>query len=352
MVKVAHAEVVVEYGVAASAQDVLIDPSGVTTFALGSVDLAVDANLESGTLHFLVEGSSSAVGSASDVVNGVNAGAGTVANVNANVNTTGGLQLSEISYAMNFGAYVVSVGVQNLFSFMDMNSTSNAQAEQFMASSLVNNPTIAAPDYTVSTVVNYGYEDKSNMVFMIANAYGLADNDTADYADLIDFGQTPAGLDKGLFGLAELRMEDQGVWLTLGTWVNTQEENPLKGSYINLDSAEDENFAWSFRYGQSDDAVGVKTFGSFSTSTAYGDGTLGVAVGVQKLAAVGANIGDMTMLETYYRWQLSDSFSLTPDIQYWRNANGFLANDTATGVVGGNVAVYGLRLQYAGATTF
>jgi len=345
MVKIAHAEVAIEYGVTTAVQDVFIDPSGVDTYVIGSVDLVVDADIGSGNLHMFIEGASSAAGSVSDVVDGVNADAGTAADASG----AGRLQLSEIAYAMGFGGYSISVGVQNLFAFMDANSSANTETDQFMAGSLVNNPTISAPGYTVSAVLNYGYENQPNGTVMIANAYGLGDNASAGYGDLFDFGQTAEGLNKGYFALAEARIEDKEVWMSLGLWTNTQEGSELSGGYISLDSAYRETFAWSTRFGWND-SVDIATFASASTAFAYGDDVWGVGLAWHGLASKAGGEGNPVLAEAYYRWQISDTLSLTPDLQVWVNANGL--TEASAGVVGGVATVYGLRLQYSGGSSY
>lgn len=82
------------------------------------------------------------------------------------------------------------------------------------------------PDYTASAVLHSGYNQKINGTLMIANAYGMADNASANYSDLLDFGTTPDGLDKGVFSLAEFRLKHKGVWMSLAAWANTREDEP------------------------------------------------------------------------------------------------------------------------------
>ncbi|MDQ6988598.1 MAG: carbohydrate porin [Mariprofundaceae bacterium] len=342
----AQAETVVEYGLTAGVQGVSKDTAKLTSPAVSSVDLIVDMDLGGGVLHFFIEGASSATGTVEDVVSGANADIGSAADKDGN----GRLQLSELSYAIGFSGYDIAVGMQDLFAFVDANSTANAETDQFMAGSLVNNPTIAMPDYTMSAVLNYGYKDKTNFTVMLANAYGLADNASVDYADLVDFGTTEAGLEKGTFALGELRMEDQDVWLSLASWINTKEQGNLLGGYVNLDSASAEDFAWSTRFGWNDSEDGVGSFMSVSTAFAYGDDTLGVGLAWHRLVATLGSSADPLLTEVYYRWQLTDSIALTPDLQWWSNANE-LSKNVAT-VTGGDVIIYGLRLQYADAVSY
>ncbi|MDX8386931.1 MAG: hypothetical protein R8M46_00150 [Ghiorsea sp.] len=345
----AQAETAIDFGITSGVQGISPEADKVDTYGAGSVDLSIDMELGGGIFHLYLEGASDAAGTAAEVIDGASLDVGTAADELGK----GRGQVSELSYGLGFSGYSVSVGMQNLFAFSDANSTSNSETDQFMAASLVNNPTIAMPDYTISAVLNYGYPDRTNATFMVANAYGLADNTSKNYQDLVDFGKTDAGLDKGVFALGELRLEDQDVWMTIGAWTNTREDNPLAGAYVNLDSASDESFSWSVRVGQNDEvADNVSLFGSFTTAYAVGDDVLGVGIAVQKLDAPTSTHDDVALLETYYRWQFAESWALTPDVQVWKNANGLIDTDAATGTVGGDVVVYGLRLQFGADTTF
>ncbi len=340
-----YAEVAVEYGITAGTQGLSKNQKLVTTYGVGSMDLVVDADIGSGVLHMYIEGASDAGGSAAEVVDGANLDAGTAADANGN----GRVQLSELAYVFGSNSYSVAVGVQNLFAFADGNSTSNAETEQFMAVSLVNNPTIAMPDYTPSIVVNIGKEGHANATFMAARGTGLADNGEPkdDFIRNVTKDLLPDGTKKGAFALAEFRLEDKDVWLSVGAWNNTRQSNPLSGGYINLDSAEDELFSWSFRYGTNNDKVGTSQFASFTTSHAIGSDVLGIGYSSQRYSATTI---DTKLVECYYRWQLSDSLALTPDIQLWWDANGMRA--PAAGMTGGRIIVYGLRMQFGDAFSF
>ncbi|MDX8382816.1 MAG: carbohydrate porin [Ghiorsea sp.] len=342
----ANAETVVEYGITGSYQNISKDSGKVTSPIAGSIDFVVDMDLGGGVLHTLMEGSNGSAGRAASVIAGANRDVGTATDGDGSAR----LQLSEFSYTMDFFAYDFAIGIQNLFAFVDANSSSNSETDQFMSSALVNNPTIAMPDYTMSAVFNYGYENRTNATFMVANAYGIADNASLGYkntyTDLFDFTNAADGTKKGIFALAEVRMEDQDLWLTLGTWMNTREVDSLKGSYANLDYSVNEDVMWSVRYGWNDTKTDIDTFASFSTLFVSDEDTYGAAAAWAN--AVGADAP--VLLETYYRWQLSDNLTLTPDVQFWWNANGLA--DTSGGTTGGKVIVYGLRLQYGDSVTY
>ena len=346
-VEIAYAETTVEYGITAVGQTLSKESDKVTTAGLGSIDLVLDTDIVGGTLHVYVEAASDTLGSASELIEGSNYDAGSV----KYRETTGRAQLSEISYELDFISYSVLVGLRDLFSFVDQNSSSNDETSQFLSAPLVNNTTIAMPEYAPCAVLNYGYKDSTNMTFMVASGYGVNDAGGGGFHGLKE-GYTTSGQKKGVFALAELRMVDQDVWLSVGAWTNTREAAPLQGSYLNLDSAANDDYQWSLRVAQNDEAVGMNNYGAFSVAIPFGDDALGLGLAVQKFAVVTDTIDHTTTFETYYRWQIADGISLTPDIQYWRNANSLLASDAGTGQIGGNLLVYGLRLQIDGTSTF
>ena len=325
-----------------------------------SIDLTADADLGFGTLHLYVEGSTTPDVSASSLVAGANADAGTATN---SVNR-GRLQLSEISFATDIGAINFNLGVLDLTAFADATDTANDEAAQFLADALVNNPSIAFPDYTPAIVLNYGEEDALQWTAMLSNGYGLGDNASKNHADLFRFGRNTAGQKKGLFALGELRLPEagSGVKTTVGLWHKSAEfarfdglgnsRNAL-GGYINLDGTAGD-VAWSARFGANNSktevAGGVTHFASLSAQYAFNEEHLiGIGVAYSGISGdykstllpdTGANT---TTVEAYYNWQLTEVIAISPDIQYHRNPNNLSA--AAAPTIAKSVWVYGLRVQ-------
>jgi len=160
---------------------------------IGSLDLVIDADLGFGTLHLYGEGASTADISASSLVGGANADAGTAATAAGR----GRIQLSEISFSFDLGVLNTNIGVMDLTAFADATATANDEGSQFLADALINNPTIAFPDYSPAIVFNYGAEDGISFTALTANAYGLGDNPRGNYSQLFKFGNTPTGERKG-----------------------------------------------------------------------------------------------------------------------------------------------------------
>lgn len=325
----------------------------------GSVDLVIDADLGFGMLHIYGEGASTADISASSLVGGSNADAGTAATAAGK----GRIQLSEISFGFDVGALNSNIGVLDLTAFADATTTANDEGVQFLADALVNNPTIAFPDYSPAIVFNYGEEDGVQFTVLMANAYGLGDNPRANYSQLFRFGNTPTGERKGLFSLAELRLPLSSFGLTIGSWHSSMEaarydgagnDKSTFGGYANIDGALDD-LAWSarvgFNSGKTDITGGVNSFASFSTEYAineqhaFGAGVAHSGLLNDYKTSLAPNSGaNTTVAEIYYRWQITDEISISPDLQYHHNANN-LSTATPSDVFG-SAWVYGLRIQF------
>ena len=326
-----------------------------------SIDLTADADLGFGTLHIYVEGSTKPDVSASSIVAGANADAGTATNV---VNQ-GRMQLSEISFGTDIGAVNINIGVIDLTGFADATDTANDEAAQFLANALVNNPSIAFPDYTPAIVLNYGAEDAPQLTAMLSNGYGLGDNATKNYADLFRFGKNAAGQKKGLFALGELRLPESmaGVKVTAGIWHKSSEfarfdglgnNRNAFGGYLNLDGAIDEQIAWSARLGANNAKTevtgGVTNFASLSAQYAINEQhILGVGVAYSGVSGAYKNTllpdtgANSTVVEAYYNWQITEVIAISPDIQYHKNPNNVSA--AAAPTIANSVWVYGLRVQ-------
>jgi len=327
---------------------------------IGSLDLVIDADFGFGTLHLYGEGASTADISANTLVSGANFDAGTAATPAGK----GRVQLSEISFSFDVGSLNTHIGVMDLTAFADATTTANDEGLQFLAGPLVNNPTIAFPDYTPAIVFNYGEEDGIAFTALTANAYGLGDNPRGNYSQLFQFGNTPTGERKGLFSLAELRMPLSGEdsLLTVGGWFSTMEatrfdatgnDKSTLGGYLNLDGVI-ADMAWSarvgFNNGKTDITGGVNSFASLSTEYsineqhAFGAGVAHSGLLNDYKTSLAPNSGaNSTVAEIYYRWQITDEIAISPDIQYHHNANNLSAGTPAD--VFGSAWVYGLRIQ-------
>ncbi|MDX8396049.1 MAG: carbohydrate porin [Mariprofundaceae bacterium] len=352
----AWADISIEGGATIVGQQPSKDQKTVNKDVTASVDFAVTTDVGPGTLYVYVEGSTTDTTSANSVIGGSNADAGTA----LDTNDRGRFQLSELAYSLDVNALNVSLGVQDLTAFVDATAAANDEGSQFLAGSLVNNPTIAFPDYTPSVVFNYGEEDEIGFTFLAANAYGLGDNAKKNYGDLFQFGKNEQGLQKGFFLLGEARIPTI-VGLTVGAWSRTKEvtqfdpaaagnKKSVFGIYANVDGSIGESTAWSLRFGGNNAKATdeVVTHVSASAEHSYNDDhVIGLGVSWSGLSSDykdqnKPNAADPIVAELYYRWQITENIGLSPDVQYWRNANNL--SKTSGGTIGGSNWVYGLRV--------
>jgi len=351
----AIAEVTIEAGATVVGQQTSQQNQQINKDVTGSADLVIDADLGPGSLHIYIEGSSTSDVSAASIIDGANADAGTAVNSSGR----GRLQFSEIAYGLELGRLKLSVGVLDLAAFADATSVANDEGEQFLADALVNNPTIAFPDYTPSIILNEGDGEGVGGTLLLANGYGLGDNSSASYRDLFSFGRDrSSGLKKGLFALAELRIPTE-TGLTMGGWLRSSElprhlgganKSRAFGLYGCADGAFDELTRWSARAGWNNAKATdeVVSHVSFAIEHSYTeDHVIALGTAINGLSSdfkrTYANAANPFMAEIYYRWQINEFIGISPDIQYWHNTNG-LSRATA-GMAGGNAWVYGLRLQ-------
>ncbi|MFC1536702.1 carbohydrate porin [Pseudomonadota bacterium] len=354
----ASAEVTLEAGLTIVGQQASKQNNTINRDVIGSIDLVLDADIGPGTLHLYGEASTTPTTSASSVIAGSNADAGTAVDRNGK----GRFQLSEIAYGFDVDALNISIGVHDLTGFTDATAVSNDEGSQFLADALVNNPAIAFPDYTPSLVFSYGGEDAVNATLLVANAYGLGDNPNVSYGELFRFGRDRnSGLKKGIFALGEVRIPNS-VDLTLGGWVRTSElpqhlgganKSSTFGIYADADGRLDENTLWSARLGWNSGKATdeVTTHASLAVEHAYTEDHV-IALGLawsglsSDFKATFTNAANPVVAELYYRWQINEHVAISPDIQYWSNANS-LSTSTG-GSVGGTAWVYGVRIQVGG----
>ncbi|MDX8389200.1 MAG: carbohydrate porin [Mariprofundaceae bacterium] len=321
-----------------------------------SVDVILDAEVGAGTFHLYLEGASTADISASSLVANANTDAGTAANSDGE----GRIQITEAFYTLEIDALAVTAGLIDLTGFADATTTANDEGTQFLALPLYGNSSIAFPDYTAALVFNYGVEDKLQWTLLLANAYGLGDNESADYVDLLKFGENESGLSKGLFTLVEARVPG-AVGITTGAWFSSSElerfdglgtDSSTYGLYANLDGLLS-NVSWSARVGWNSGKETHETNGFASLSVEYplGENAVGAGLAYQNLSNSFREVADVaptvtenpTLVELYYRWQATDWLTVSPDVQYWVNPNGLRAG--GDGAVNDAVFVYGLRVQ-------
>lgn len=227
------------------------DDENVDRELLASLDVVGHWSVAGGAITLYVEGSttpgSSAVSSSFPEANG---DAGSALNKNGE----GRVQVSELFYEKEFGPATVFGGLLNPTSSLDNSDLMNDETSQFLATPLVNNPTIGFPDYSLGGLLHH--EPSSNLPgfnLFISSSHGLGDNPNASYDELFHIGDD----EKGFFTAIEAYNYSKSITWRFGAWHNSadheQLDNPSKsdtnyGMYMVLDG-ETDLFNWSHRLG-------------------------------------------------------------------------------------------------------
>lgn len=216
----------VRHGAVSGWRDAEVE-AGLTIVAQGTSDGDADAELTTsfdlvatlptgpGKLVIYVEGNTS------PSRNGV---AALFAEANADAGTAldrdgdGRLQVSELHYIQALNSHGIAVvGLLDPTTSLDTSHIANDETGQFLTTSLVNNPSIGFPDYTLGAIYNHDLDGNVTMTLMLTGSNGLGDNPDASYAQLVDV--TEDG--KGVFAAAELQWLPGAYALRGGAWLNT-----------------------------------------------------------------------------------------------------------------------------------
>lgn len=261
----------------------------------------------------------------------------------------GRLQVSNLHYLQFLGQDALVVGLINPATPLDNSNVANNETTQFLATTLVNDPTIAFPDYTLGVV--YFYKPpyaQLDLTFLLSSSNGLADNPDKSYAELVDV--TAPG--KGVFAVME------ADWTTLlhtwrvGTWIQTADNAYLNGSgdtgnnygvYLSADHQFGET-RMNVRLGAANPVVSeTAQFIGVALDHPVGDQYMGFGYTKSFVSdQAGPNTADRSQYEVYYRLRWNAHLSLTPSIQRIQNSN----FDDSGATVDSNVYVYSLRGTY------
>ena len=267
----------------------------------------------------------------------------------------GRLQISEVHYTTDVGPGSLTVGLVDASGFLDGSDVANDETAQFLGGTFVNNPTIAFPDYTLGFAYHIDNGDKApNYTFFLGSSHGLGDNANKSYSQLIDVTKdVDATHEKGVFAAAEIGLPIAGTTVRAGLWTNTSDQDRHDGN------GTDENYGlygvvdgsagkvkWNMRLGWAyDEVAAAESFISFAGEMPVAGMTLGAAIGhvVQSDPAATATSDDTTHAEIYLKHDYSDSFSITPSIQFIENS-GF---DSSNATFDDSQTIFSLRANYA-----
>ena len=263
----------------------------------------------------------------------------------------GRVQLSEFYLQFGNDDVTAAVGLIDATAWLDASAVANDEHSQFLNATLVNNPTIAFPDYTLGGVVALeGHDAFPGITAFVGSSNGLADNPDADYDELFDVGDTG----KGIFGALELQWAVAGLGETgavrIGAWTNTADFARLNGTagtknnygvYGVIDGNVDE-LGWSIRAGMADKSVSPAAW-FIGGAVEHPLGPVTVGLGLTHTAAsgdLGAGFSDETNAELYARYDAIEHLHITPLVQ-WTNNPGF--DDTGT-AIDESVVIFGVRV--------
>ncbi|WDE04364.1 hypothetical protein SG34_023970 [Thalassomonas viridans] len=300
--------------------------AGVSSEALYSLDLELEHHFDDFGLFLWLEHSSDPkVNGVSVNFENANSDAGTTSGKVRDGRTTGRSQFSAFYLfgdADALGEPGWQLGLMEVSTLIDSSQVANDETSQFLSAGLVNNGTIAFPDYALSgRLQNLNAFDNLGYRLVLSSAAGIAEND-GNYADL--FSLKPGS--KGVFAAAELVHSGYSHQAGLGYWKNSADDVQAYGVYLSLDYLSAYGDI-NMRYGQASslldsalepDAAWPSQFFSLSFETKINTGALNPGVlgyGMSFTRFDGAHQDINREWEVYYRLPLYKNIYLTPSIQ-------------------------------------
>lgn len=264
-------------------------------------------------------------------------------------NRKGRLQVSNLHYLYYFGNDAIAAGLIDPAGPLDNSNVANDETSQFLSTTLVNNPTIALPDYTLGAV--YFLQPATgrlNWVFVLSSSHGLGDNPNASYSELVDI--TESG--KGLFAATEAHYVTNGHILRIGAWIQTADN-----SYLNGSGDADDNYGLytstdhqlgahklNVRLGWANDKVS-EAAGFIGLAVEHPLGQNNAGVGLTRTfvsSHAGAGKDDTTQFELYYNYVVNKVFDVTASVQKILNT-GF---DSTNNTIDDDLDIVSLRATY------
>jgi len=360
----AIADTVVEQGIVVTFQTADDDVS--KDELIGSYDLVVDTPIgKGGHLVTYVEGASSqAAAGVSDSFGEANGDAGsayskhpTKVDDKGDALNSGAFQVSELFYQHDFGESFITFGMMDATAYGDSGEIANDEGASFITTDLVNNPTIAFPNYTMG-VAGHGQFNSIGINLFYGGAQGYDGN----YTDLIHWQNDHEGNDKGTFTLVELTWSNDSTTVRLGYWANNDYANAtFNGSKAN--NAENSgayglvefilgSFILNGRYGVADKTISpVDSFASVAAEWGVGPGAFGLGYAISTASidlksnpdqgdgrTLSSDYDDRTSIELFYRFE-AGSWTLAPAVSSIENSG--LNSDPAKSAV-----IYTLRGTY------
>lgn len=335
----------------------------------GSFDMVATLPTASGQWLFYLEANTSPrVKGVSEMLPETNADVGSALDQEGK----GRFQVSEFHYSWHgLGGTLIS-GLIDAAGFIDTSSVANDETARFIATSFVNNPTIALPDYTLGLA--YHMDATGNdmgFTALLASSHGLADNEKRSYSALFKIGEG----DKGVMLALEAYWLIDNITAKVGVWGSNADDARLVnddmaahntanntdhdtahnyGIYAVLDGI-NSTFNWNVRGGLANDKVSAaEKFLSVSFELPLGENAVGFALAqtwISPALDYDDTLDNIQQAELYYRYKLSfglgqkqgyilsNNIELTPNLQYIKNS-GFNARLD-------NALIYGVRADWS-----
>jgi len=261
----------------------------------------------------------------------------------------GRMQVSSLHYVWYLGRDALVLGLLNPAGPVDNSEIANNETSQFLATTLVNNPTIAFPDYALGMVYFLEpHHSPLEATFLLSSSHGLHDNPDKSYSELVDVGASG----KGIFAVTELIWHQSRTIWRGGVWLQTAANAYLDGSgntannygiYLNSDHHFG-RYGLNVRLGAANPRVSAAAqFVGVALERGFGRHQAGIGYTYTVASDEdSAGLGNRSQIEAYYRFQQTDHLSITPSLQRIINSQ---FDQTGTRIKP-NVAVLSLRINY------
>lgn len=312
-----------------------------------SLDLLLSIRSGPGSWHAYFDASSTPhSGRVASVLGESNGDAGSALDRNDH----GRLQLSELHYNLPLRNGNLSIGLIGPGSVLDTSTVANDQNRQFLLTSLVNNPAIAMPDYTLGMAWSRPADSRqTGLVVFVGSSHGLADNPKRSYRELAELDARG----KGLFAAIEITPAYRHTRLTFGAWYRNDDNPRLDddtrneanyGLYLLADTSRF-GWHWNLRAGLANPHVSqAARFVSVAGERHVGKRVLGAGIAWSGLSPTGNQSGqdDRIEAEVHLRWHLGKSVQITPLVQWIRHSQ----FDSSGSSFDRHVWIVALRLSY------
>jgi len=299
--------------------------SNIDAEATSSFDLVTTLPAGKGKWVIYIEGNTSPrTDGVSNQLGEANADAGSALDRDGN----GRLQVSEAHYFYPLGNGLLVSGLLDVTTSLDDSEVANDETSQFLSSSLVNNPTIGFPDYSLGVTYNREKAEDWGYTLALTSSNGLADNPNASYSQLVDVDAEG----KGVFAAAEGQWPVVSTQLHVGVWINTADHARLDGDtdtehnyglYLSVDGRIATS-SWNLRAGIANDEVSqASEFLSAAIEYPFSSTTLGLGIAYTGLSDQDdtPDLDDTLLAEGYLRFTPYEDLSVSPIVQWISNSN-------------------------------